>query len=97
MKVPRVKRDPWVAGMGNSVCSSKTYLYRDLAYIGHWDGWSPYKNWYRKCGAIKVSVATMRKQERCAIDEGYLIGFVPSNLVPMDKGLIHLKVSKFIS
>lgn len=57
---------------------------RNLAYIGHWDGWSPYKSGNHKCGAIEVSIATMRKQERCTIDEVYVIGFVPSNLVPTD-------------
>ena len=57
---------------------------RNLAYIGHWDGWSPYKSGNHKCGAIEVSVATMNKQERCKVDEVYVIGFVPSNLVPTD-------------
>ena len=57
---------------------------RNLAYIGHWDGWSPYKSGNHKCGAIEVSVATMSKQERCKVDEVYVVGFVPSNLVPTD-------------
>lgn len=57
---------------------------RNLAYIGHWDGWSPYKSGNHKCGAIEVSIATMSKQERCKVDEVYVTGFVPSNLVPTD-------------
>lgn len=57
---------------------------RNLAYIGHWNGWSPYKSGNHKCGAIEVSVATMSKQERCQVDEIYVIGFVASNLMPTD-------------
>ena len=57
---------------------------RNLAYIGHWDGWSPYKSGNHKCGAIEVSIATMSKLERCSVDEVYVTGFVPSNLVPTD-------------
>ena len=30
MKVRSVKRDPSVAGMGDSVCSSKTFLYNEV-------------------------------------------------------------------
>ena len=57
---------------------------RNLAYIGHWDGWSPYKSRDHKCGGIEVSVATMSKQERCKVGEVYVVGFVLSNLVPTD-------------
>ena len=57
---------------------------RNLAHIGQWDGWSPYKSRNHKCGAIEVSIATMSKLERCSVDEVYVTGFVPSNQVPTD-------------
>lgn len=56
---------------------------RNLAYIGHWDGWSPFRSSH-KSGAIEVTIANMLKQERCSTNEVYVIGFVPVNKVPND-------------
>lgn len=51
-------------------------------FLGHWDGWQPFSSTIRGCGAIEVSLATMSKVHRCHIDEIYVIGFVPSYLIP---------------
>lgn len=56
---------------------------RNIAYIGHWDGWSPFRSSH-KSGAIEVTIATMLKQERCSVREVYVLGFVPANRVPND-------------
>ena len=82
---------------------------RNIALIGHWDGWQPFStsskhssgicmhdtilvkciakqntlhNYYYCTGAIEVSIATMRKADRCHTDEVYVCGFVPSYLLP---------------
>jgi len=61
---------------------------RNLAYIGHWDGWSPYKHGNHSCGAIEITVANMGKNERMKMEEIYVIGFVPFHALP--KGNPHL-------
>ena len=33
-------------------------------------------------GAIEVSIANMYKEERCATEEVYVVGFVPSHMLP---------------
>ena len=33
-------------------------------------------------GAIEVSIATMKKADRCKVDEVYVIGFVPCYILP---------------
>ena len=33
-------------------------------------------------GAIEVSIATMKKVDRCKVDEVYVIGFVPCYILP---------------
>ena len=33
-------------------------------------------------GAIEVSIATMKKADRCKVDEVYVVGFVPSYILP---------------
>ena len=57
---------------------------RNLAFIGHWDGCSPYKHSNHSSGAIEVTVANMRKSERLKVEEVYVLGFVPFNQVPKD-------------
>ena len=50
--------------------------------LDHWDGWQPFSSTIRGCGAIEVSIATMSKVHRCHTDEIYVVGFVPSYLIP---------------
>ena len=50
--------------------------------LGHWDGWQPFSTTIRGCGAIEVSIATMSKVHRCHTDEIYVVGFIPSYLIP---------------
>ena len=33
-------------------------------------------------GAIELTIATMSKEQRCSVDEVYVIGFVPTYLLP---------------
>lgn len=40
-----------------------------------------------KTGAIEVSIATMCKGERCHTDEVYVVGFVPSHLLPHKRSI----------
>ena len=40
-----------------------------------------------KTGAIEVSIATMCKGERCPTDEVYVVGFVPSFLLPCKRSI----------
>lgn len=49
----------------------------NLALIGHWDGWQPFGTSFRGCGSIKVSIANMKKTDRCHVGEVYVVGFVP--------------------
>ncbi|KAL5487225.1 hypothetical protein EMCRGX_G019802 [Ephydatia muelleri] len=56
---------------------------RNIALIGHWDGWQPFSTSCKhSCGAIEVSIATMKKSDRCSTEEVYVSGFVPSYLLP---------------
>ena len=41
-----------------------------------------------KTGAIEVSIATMCKGERCYTDEIYVVGFVPSYLLPRKRSIL---------
>ena len=33
-------------------------------------------------GSIEVSIATMKKEDRCKVDEVYVCGFVPNHMLP---------------
>eukprot|EP00731_Ephydatia_muelleri_P035237 Em0107g9a len=56
---------------------------RNIALIGHWDGWQPFSTSCKhSCGAIEVSIATMKKPDRCCTEEVYVSGIVPSYLLP---------------
>ena len=54
----------------------------NLALIGHWDGWQPFGSSLRSCGSIEVSIANLKKEDRNHVDEVYVVGFVPSYVVP---------------
>ena len=54
----------------------------NLALIGHWDGWQPFGSSLRSCGSVEVSIANMKKEDRNHVDEVYVVGFVPSYIVP---------------
>ena len=54
----------------------------NLALIGHWDGWQPFGSSLRSCGSIEVSIANMKKEDRNHVNEVYVVGFVPSHVVP---------------
>ena len=54
----------------------------NLALIGHWDGWQPFGSSLRSCGSVEVSIANMKKEDRNHVDEVYVVGFVPSYVVP---------------
>lgn len=56
----------------------------NLAFIGHWDAWQPFRTSLRSCGSIEISVANMYKEDRAHVDEVYVVGFVPSTSVPND-------------
>ena len=56
----------------------------NLALIGHWDGWQPFGTSFRGCGSIEVSIANMKKTDRCHVDEVYVVGFVPCSDLPKD-------------
>lgn len=51
-------------------------------FLAHWDGWQPFSSSLRGCGAIEVTIATMSKVERCKAKEVYVVGFVPSHMLP---------------
>ena len=36
----------------------------NLALIGHWDAWQPFRTSYRSCGSIEISIANMYKRDR---------------------------------
>ena len=55
---------------------------RNLAYDVHWDGWQPFSSGKRGSGAIELQVVNMSKEDRCAVEEVYVIGFVPTYLLP---------------
>lgn len=38
-------------------------------------------------GAIEVTIATMSKSDRCSTDEVYVVGFVPSYLLPNKRAI----------
>ena len=58
----------------------------NLALIGHWDGWQPFRTTFRRCGSFEVSIANMCKEDRAHVEEVYVVGFVRctavSNEVP---------------
>ena len=54
----------------------------NLALIGHWDGWQPFGSSLRGCGSFEVTIANLTKQDRSHVDEVYVLGFVPSYIVP---------------
>ena len=56
----------------------------NLALIGHWDAWLPFKTGLRSCGSIEISIANMCKEDRAHVDEVYVVGFVPCTHVPQD-------------
>ena len=56
----------------------------NLALIGHWDGWQPFGTSFRGCGSFEVSIANMRKSDRCHVEEVYVVGFVPCSELPKD-------------
>ncbi|XP_031549912.1 uncharacterized protein LOC116287378 [Actinia tenebrosa] len=56
---------------------------RNIALIGHWDGWQPFgASGRHSCGAVEVTIANMYKKERSSTEEIYVIGFVPSHCLP---------------
>ena len=56
----------------------------NLAFIGHWDAWQPFRTSSRSCGSIEISIANMHKEDHAHVEEVYVVGFVPSNSVPND-------------
>lgn len=56
----------------------------NLALIGHWDAWQPFRTSKRSCGSFEVSIANMYKKKRSHVDEVYVVGFVPCTSVPCD-------------
>eukprot|EP00111_Clytia_hemisphaerica_P012099 TCONS_00035538-protein len=53
---------------------------RNIALIGHWDGWSPKSG--RGSGSIEISIATMEKLHRSKNDHIYTTTFVPEHALP---------------
>ena len=53
-----------------------------ILFSAHWDGWQPFSSSLRGCGAIEVTIATKSKVERCKAEEVYVVGFVPSHMLP---------------
>ena len=51
-------------------------------FSAHWDGWQPFSSSLRGCGAIEITIATMSKVEGCKAEEVYVVGFVPSHMLP---------------
>jgi hypothetical protein len=58
---------------------------RNIAYIGHWDGWQPFNNSSHSCGTVSVSAATMSKTQRSHSNQVFVVGFVPTYLLPKRK------------
>ena len=56
----------------------------NLALIGHWDTWQPFRTSYRSCGSIEISIANMYKRDRAHVEEVYVVGFVPFTTIPND-------------
>ena len=56
----------------------------NLAFIGHWDAWQPFRTRLRSCGSIEISITNMYKEDRAHVEEVYVVGFVPNNSVPND-------------
>lgn len=54
----------------------------NLALIGHWDAWQPFRTSYRGCGSIEICVANMYKRDRAHVEEVYVVGFVPCTIIP---------------
>ena len=63
----------------------------NLALIGHWDAWLPFKTGLRSCGSIEISIANMCKEHRAHVDEVYVVGLCHALLFPMTylKLMIH--------
>ena len=40
----------------------------NLALIGHWDAWLPFKTGLRSCGSIEISIANMCKEDRAHVE-----------------------------
>ena len=56
----------------------------NLALIGHWDGWQPFKTGTKSCGSIEISIANMCKEDPAHVDDVFVVGFVPYTCVPND-------------
>lgn len=54
----------------------------NIGLIGHYDGWQPFGTSYRGSGSFEVSVANLKKSDRCKVEEVYMVGFVPCFQVP---------------
>ena len=56
---------------------------RNIAYILHWDGFQPFdgKN-NQVSGALEVQIANMYKEDRQKQSEIFVVGFVPTYLLP---------------
>ena len=54
----------------------------NVALVGHWDAWQPFKTGLRSCGSIEISIANMCKEDRTHVEEVYVVGFVPCTSVP---------------
>lgn len=55
---------------------------RNIALIGHWDGWQAFASSSRSCGSLEVSIANLKKEDRSHTDEVYVLGFVPLASTP---------------
>ena len=56
---------------------------RNLAYILHWDGFQPFDGKYNHgSGALEVQIANMCKEDRQKQCEIFVVGFVPTYLLP---------------
>jgi len=55
---------------------------RNIALIGHWDGWQAFASTSRSCGSLEVTIANCRKEHRNHTDEVYVLGFVPLASTP---------------
>ena len=47
----------------------------NLALIGHWDAWQPFRTSFRSCGSIEISIANMYKKDRAHVKEVYVVDF----------------------
>jgi len=54
----------------------------NIGLIGHFDGWQPFGTSYRGSGSFEVSIANLKKSDRCKTEEVYVVGFVPCFQVP---------------